>query len=84
MRTNLIKIVLPMVVASLGLVSAASTSSMDKKFAPKIGYNRINDTQSCNAVAECGNAGGLACTAPDGNALFQQGSCLVPLSRNYQ
>ncbi|WP_348825577.1 hypothetical protein [Flavobacterium aestuarii] len=84
MRTSVIKIVLPMAVVALGLVSAAGTSSLDKKFAPKMGYNRINVSQSCSAVAECGNAGGDACTAPDGNALFQQGACLVPLTKNYQ
>jgi hypothetical protein len=82
MKSNVLKIVLPMAVAAFGLASAASANS--SKPAAQMGYHRINNPFQCIAVQECNELGNFACKAPDGVTQLYSPSvtCNVPLTRN--
>lgn len=84
MKTNVLKIVLPMAVVALGLVSAASTSSLNNKDVAQMGYKRIVNPNSCVAVQQCDDIQGFACKAPDGvtQLYAPAATCLTPLKRS--
>ncbi|WP_369014138.1 DUF6520 family protein [Flavobacterium anhuiense] len=82
MKSNVLKIVLPMAVAAFGLASAGSTSN--SKPVAQMGYHRINNPFQCIAVQNCDELGGFACKAPDGvTQLYSPAiTCNVPLTRS--
>ncbi len=82
MKSNVLKIVLPMAVVAFGLASAASTSS--SKPAAQMGYKRINNPFQCIAVQSCDEQTGFACKAPDNVTQLYSPSttCNVPLTRS--
>lgn len=83
MKSNVLKIVLPMAVVALGLASAASTTSLNNKEVNTMGYKRIVNENRCEAVQECDDINGFACKAPDGTQLYTNGTtCLTPLKRS--
>lgn len=83
MKSNVIKIVLPIAVVALGLASAASTSSL-KKDVNQMGYKRISNPNGCSAVQECDENGDNFCKAPDGvtQLYAPAATCLTPLKRS--
>lgn len=85
MKSNFLKIGLPMAVVAFGLASAAGTSSLRADSAAPIpGYARDNSTAPCDLKGECDDQGNEICTAPDNPSLVlnaQFSNCTVPLKR---
>lgn len=84
MKTNVLKIVLPLAVVAVGLTSAASTSSMSRssKTAIPNGYQHIANPNSCNAVQECNLQTGFNCKIGTNGAQLYDATCVVPLKRS--
>jgi hypothetical protein len=82
MKSNVLKIVLPMAVVAFGLASAASTSS--SKPVAQTGYQRISSPFQCIAVQNCDENGNYDCKAPDGTTQLyaNAATCNVPLKRS--
>lgn len=88
MKSNVLKIGLPLAVVAFGLASAASTSAIStgsKPFA-RMGYTHINDPQPCQAVWECDENGDFNCKAPDNvTQLYSlESNCNIPLKRSVE
>lgn len=74
MKSNVLKIGLPMAVAAFALASAAGTSSLRAdKSAPIPGYARLTPTSACSYVADCDDNGNVICTAPDDDSIVLHG-----------
>jgi predicted transglutaminase-like cysteine proteinase len=88
MKSNVLKIGLPLAVVAFGLASAASTSSMSRSSKPvaQIGYYHISHNPSCQAVQNCDENGTWNCLAPDkATQLYSVSSnCNTPLKRSTQ
>lgn len=88
MKSNVLKVGLPLGVIAFGLASAASTSSLnstEKAFAQN-GYQRITANPTpCDQVRQCDENGDFACTVNDGGSgkqLYDEETCLIPLKRS--
>ncbi|MBF4485793.1 DUF6520 family protein [Flavobacterium sp. CSZ] len=88
MKSNVLKIGLPLGVIAFGLASAASTSSLsatDRAFAQN-GYQRTTANPTpCDYVRQCDENGNFACTVSDsgiGKQLYDEETCLIPLKRS--
>jgi hypothetical protein len=74
MKSNVLKIGLPMAVAAFALASAAGTSSLRAdKSALVPGYARLTPTSACSYVADCDDNGNVICTAPDDDSIVLHG-----------
>ena len=87
MKKNLIKVFMPMVVITLGIFGAVSTSAMNQKtvaFGDRWGYSHI-DGENCVREIMCTTLPGLSCKTVAGDQLFdlnQDGvSCTNPLNK---
>lgn len=83
MKSNVLKIVLPLAVVVVGLTSAASTSALNgsSKSAAQLGYRHIANPESCTQVQICNENGNFNCKASNGDQLYDS-SCVTPLKRS--
>lgn len=85
MKSNVLKTILPLAVAVVGLTSAAGTSSLSSKSVVGEGYQHIANPESCNAVQECNNGGNFNCkigASSGSGAQLYDSNCVTPQKRS--
>lgn len=84
MKSNVLKIGLPMAVIAFALASAAGTSSLNGKGKDIVisGYERTTANPTpCNENKDCDDDGDFACTANVSGAQLYANDCLTPLKQ---
>lgn len=88
MKNKLMKVFMPLVVITLGVFGAISTSAMNQKttaFADRWGYTHLEDEDCIDVEIMCSAIPGFTCKTVSGDQLYgldQNGiSCSIALSK---